>query len=82
MDNMKELNLNEMEEVTGGKNEGGYEYKPKEKAKCHLYKIQRGDTLGKIATNNKTTVQAIMRVNPELQDANFIIAGCWIYIPN
>ena len=81
MDTMKELNMNEMEAVTGGKNEGGYDRKPRAKKNCFIYKIQSGDTLTKIANRNDTTVQAIMRVNPELKNPNFIVAGCYIFIP-
>ena len=80
MDNM-ELNLEQMNEVSGGNNEGGYGYKPREKSGCFIYRIKSGDNLTKIARNNDTTVQAIMRVNPELKNPNFIVAGCYIYIP-
>ncbi len=80
MDNM-ELNLNEMEAVTGGKNEGGYAKKPGAKRGCTIYKIVHGDTLIRIAQRNNTTVDKIMAVNPELINKNFIVAGCYIYIP-
>ena len=81
MENVAEISLDEMEQVSGGRNEGGYERKPKEKKNCFIYRIQRGDKLGVIARNNHTTVDAIMRVNPELKNSNFIVAGCYIYIP-
>ena len=81
MTDMMELNLAEMENVTGGKDEGGYSKKPAAKAGCKIYKIVSGDTLIKIANRNKTTVEAIMKVNPELKKASFIVAGCYIYIP-
>lgn len=81
MENMNELNLNELENVTGGKNEGGYEKKPGKKSGCEIYQIQKGDTLGKIARAKNTTVQKIMDVNPELTNRNFILIGCYIYIP-
>ena len=80
MDNM-ELNLEQMEEVVGGKNEGGYEKKPREKKGCKIYKIVHGDTLIKIANRNNTTVEKIMAVNPELKSKSFIVSGCYIYIP-
>ena len=80
MENM-ELKLNEMEQVTGGKNEGGYAKKPAEKKGCKIYKIVHGDTLIKIANRNHTTVEKIMAVNPELKKAGFIVSGCYIYIP-
>ena len=80
MENM-ELNMNEMEQVVGGKNEGGYEKKPGEKKGCTIYQIVRGDTLIKIAKRNNTTVDKIMAVNPELVNRSYIVAGCYIYIP-
>lgn len=81
MTEMKELNLNEMEMIAGGKNEGGYEKKPPKKEGCHRYQIKSGDTLGKIARAKGTTVKKIMKVNPEIKNENLIIIGCWIYIP-
>ena len=80
MENM-ELNLDEMEKISGGKNEGGYETRPPEKPGCIIYQIAGGQTLGKIARAYGTTVERIMAVNPELKNANFIRAGCYIYIP-
>ena len=81
MENMNELNLNELENVTGGKNEGGYTQKPGAKKGCKIYKIVHGDTLTKIANRNNTTVQKIMDVNPELKNPGFIVSGCYIYVP-
>ena len=80
MDNM-ELNLNEMEEVVGGKNEGGYARKPAARAGRKIYKIVSGDTLIKIAKRNNTTVDKLMAINPELKNRNYIVAGCYIYVP-
>ena len=76
-----ELNLNEMEEISGGKNEGGYDRPPKEKSGCVIYKIGAGQTLGKIARANGTTVERIMKANKELKNPNFIRAGAYIYLP-
>ena len=81
MDNMKEVNLNELENASGGRNEGGYSYVPREKDGCVIYQIRRGDYLGKIAREFGVTVNAIMRANPELQNPDFIVTGCYIYIP-
>ena len=81
MADMKEMNLNELEQVTGGKNEGGYDHKPKAKRGCTIYKVVHGDTLTKIANRNNTTVKKIMAVNPELTDAGFIVSGLYICIP-
>ena len=82
MENMMELSPDELEQVTGGRNEGGYTKKPRAKAGCWIYKIASGDTLGKIARQNGTSVERIMRVNPELINPNFLVAGHWIYIPD
>lgn len=81
MAEMMELNLDEMENVTGGRNEQGYETKPKKKAGCKLYQIKRGDTLGKIARANGTTVKEIMRLNPNIKNPNLIGLGYWLYLP-
>ena len=80
MDNM-ELNLEQMEEVVGGKNEGGYEKKPRSKKGCFIYKVKSGDCLSRLAGTYGTTVKKIMSVNPELTNANYIVAGHYIYIP-
>ena len=81
MDTMKELALNEMEDVTGGKNEGGYTRKPRGKRGCRIYRIQSGDTLIRIARRNSTTADHLMVINPQLVNRNFIVAGCYIYVP-
>ena len=81
MDNMMELNLDQMEEISGGKNEGGYAKKPGSKKGCIIYQVQSKDTLTKIANRYNTTVNAIMKVNSELVDKNFIVTGCYIYVP-
>jgi len=81
MDNIRELEMNEMEAVTGGKNEGGYMRRPPEKEGCFIYQVKPGETLGKIARSNNTTVQQIMAVNKELKNQNFIVARAFIYIP-
>ena len=81
MDNMKELNQEQMEKVSGGKNEGGYLRKPREKAGCVIYQVKPGETLGRIARDNGTTVERIMAVNKELKDASFVQPRAYIYIP-
>ncbi len=78
----RELNLEEMEKVTGGGNEGGYEKKPRAKAGCSIYRIGHGDTLVKIAVRNRTTKNKILSVNPEITNSEFIIPGHYIYIPD
>ena len=80
MDNM-EMTMNEMEEVTGGKNEGGFTRKPRAKAGRAIYKVKSGDTLIKIAKRYGTTAQYLMTINPELIRMNYIVAGCYIFVP-
>ena len=63
MENNMELNMEQMSEVSGGKNEGGYAQKPSEKSGCFIYKIKHGDTLSKIARKNGTTIKALCRLN-------------------
>lgn len=81
MDGMKELNLNELEEVTGGKDNGGYTRRPAPKAGCDIYQIVKGDNLTRIAKRFNTTVSYLMAINPELTNANFIVEKHYIYVP-
>lgn len=46
------------------------------------YTIQSGDTLSGIAQQKGTTVNEIMKLNPNISDPNKIFAGANIYIPN
>lgn len=46
------------------------------------YKIQKGDTLSKIAKRYGTTVKAIKALNPQIKNANLIITGDTIKIPS
>ena len=79
---MKELKMNELEQVIGGNDDGGYARKPREKAGCWIYRIKSGDNLSGIAGTYGTSVGSIMSVNPELVNPNFIVAGHYIYIPD
>lgn len=81
MDN--ELNLNELEQASGGKKAvaGGLKDRPAEKAGCIIYQIAPGDKLGVIAKKYNTTVAKIKAVNPSITDVNLIRAGYYIYIP-
>lgn len=80
-----ELNLNEMEEVSGGagKDGPGGSAKPlPPKDGCIVYQIMAHDTLGKIANNFHTTVAKIKAANVGyIVNPNFIRTGFYIYIP-
>ena len=43
--------------------------------------VQWGDTLSQIARDYGVTVQAIMRVNPQIRNPDLIYAGSVLYIP-
>ena len=45
------------------------------------YKIKKGDNLTKIAKANGTTVQALLKANPNIKNPNLIYAGETIKIP-
>ncbi|MEJ2301908.1 MAG: LysM peptidoglycan-binding domain-containing protein [Anaerolineales bacterium] len=45
------------------------------------YTIQSGDTLGSIALRFGTTVNALLRANPQITNANQLVPGDQIYIP-
>jgi len=46
-----------------------------------LYKIQRGDTLSQIASRFQVSVGDLMAANPQLKNANVMIAGADLIIP-
>jgi LysM repeat protein len=48
----------------------------------HTYIIQSGDTLKKIATRLGTTVDAILKVNPQITNPNLIYVGKSLAIPD
>ena len=74
-----ELNMNEMEAVTGGK--GGSPTKLPEKKGFLVYRIQSGDCLSKIAPAFNTTTNYLMSINPTITNKNDITAGYWFYVP-
>ncbi len=80
MDNMKELNLNEMDAIVGGR--GGSPNPLPVKAGCDRYKIVPHDTLSGLANKFHTTVSKLMELNKEfITNKNDITAGFWIYVP-
>ena len=46
------------------------------------YTIKSGDTLSAIAVANKTTVAELMKLNPQITDANKIYAGASLNLPS
>ena len=61
-------------------------FKPEKKADATttttpVYTVKSGDTLGKIAQANNTTVDAIVKANPEITNANQISVNQKIKIP-
>ena len=50
-------------------------------ASGQVYTVQRGDTLRKIADRLNTSVDAILRVNPQIGNPNLIYAGQAINLP-
>ncbi len=82
MDENRELSLDEMSAISGGKNEKGLEYRPKKiPAGCEAYQIKRGDTLHNIAASRGTTSAELMKLNKNIVDGNCIVAGFWLIVP-
>ena len=74
-----ELNLNEMEEVAGGKGGSKKELHPTKYYNVHH--IVAGENLTRIAKKYGTTVNALLKANPTITDKNDITEGYWIYVP-
>ena len=51
-------------------------------ATSQIYVVKPGDNLGKIAKRFKTTIEAILKANPQIKDANKIKVGDEITIPS
>ena len=78
---IKELNVNEMEAVNGGARAGGVKDKPEEKNGYIIHKITDTDTLWALSRHYGTTIDAIMKANPSIEDKRLIRTGYYIYIP-
>lgn len=78
MDNM-ELNVNEMEEVAGGR--GGSPTELPRKKGFKVYRIEKGATMIRIAERNNCTVEYLMSINPTIKDKKDITAGYYMYVP-
>ena len=80
--NNAELNVEELEDVTGGKvAAGGLKNKPAAKKGFVIHQIGVNDTLTRIANTYGTTVKALMDANPSIKDKNLIRTGYYIYVP-
>ena len=77
---MNELNLNEMEAVSGGR--GGYAKKPGPRLGCDLYQNKKNETLIRIAKRYGVTWRDLKEMNADvIKNANDITDGYWIYVP-
>ncbi len=74
--NAIELNAEEMNSIVGG---GRFDKLPARDGFI-VYKVQGGDTLGKIARDHNCTVNDILLWNPKITDKNTIYAGEYLYI--
>ena len=82
MADMMELNLDEMAAVSGGKNEKGWEYKPKNvPAGCEVYRIRRGDSMHSVAAARNTTTDHLLKLNPKITNPNLIVEGFYLIVP-
>lgn len=71
MDENKIMTEEELEQVNGGAGN----------KKVIDYTVQHGDNLTRIASYYRTTVNAIMRLNPnKIKDKNFIVTGWTIKV--
>ena len=75
--NMRELSMEEMDRVFAG---AGYRERLPDKVGCIVYKVQYGDTLGKMANRHGTTKNKIKACNPQIE-GDIIRTGDYIYIP-
>ncbi len=78
-DNKRELSLEEMDKVSGGK--GGSPDMLPEKEGFWVYQIQSGDCLKNIAKRFGTSTKQLMHSNPTIFMECDITAGYYIYVP-
>ena len=79
MADINELNLDEMENVSGGR--GGSKTILPAQPGLSVYQIVKGDNLTRIAKRFNTTVDYLFAINSTIKNKNDITAGYWIYIP-
>lgn len=87
MENMNEVNVNELEGVTGGagsktNDKPGSPTPLAPKSGCQNYRIAHGDNLTRIANRCNVTVNELMRINSGIiTNKNYIREGFYMYIP-
>ena len=82
MDNMNELNINEMEKISGGiVAAGGVKDKPAPKAGYIIHQITATDTVWGLSRKYGVTMDAIVEANPSIKDKRLIRTGYYLYIP-
>ena len=77
----KELNMNEMETVSGGVVAGGMKDKPAAKNGYIIHKITATDTVWALSRHYGCTMDDILKANPTIQDKSLIRTGYYLYIP-
>ena len=82
MSETKELNVEQMENVSGGRAvAGGVKNKPAPKAGYIVHQITDTDTVWGLSQRYGCTMDAICKANPSIQDKSLIRTGYWLYIP-
>ena len=78
MADIRELNQNEQEQVTGG---GGYRSMPHERKDYIIHRIGYSDTLERLAREYNTTKNEIVKVNRGMDLSSGLTPRYYIYIP-
>ena len=76
-----EMNLNEMEQISGGVIAGGVKNKPAAKAGYIIHQITSTDTVWALSRHYGCTMDDIVKANPSIRDKRLIRTGYWLYIP-
>ena len=80
MENVRELDLNEMEQVSGGKSYGTERRLPCKKG-CMVYCVREGDTILNLIRIYRLDRKQFMKENPDMRINDTLIPGSYIYIP-
>lgn len=80
MKNMRELDLYEMEQVSGGRSYGTEGRLPSKKG-CMVYCVREGDTILNLIRIYRLDKDRFMKENPGLRINDTLIPGSYIYIP-